>query len=201
MDSLVPLLGILVALILGIVGIFQDWIRSLFKKPELKTSIKLEPPDCHKIAIRNSQTGQFVCDSYYFRFWVKNIGNYQMEEAEAMATELYKKVNIKYEKVKIQPKLFKHLDLGHIVKNEFANLNLFGLNSTSNIVLILDVEVPPNTGSHIIFPGDYKIKIVLAANNLKPVEKIYNIVIKDNWTDDEDDMLAKNVSIKEKNGV
>ncbi|MFA5754234.1 MAG: hypothetical protein WC905_02700 [Patescibacteria group bacterium] len=213
----ISLFGVLVALLLGVLGIFQDWIRSLFKKPKLNVSIQLDPPDCHKIAMRNSQTGQFVCDSYYFRFRVENTGNYQMEEVEAMAVELYKRINGQYEKVrsflplnlvwahslgrqitkpKIQPKLFKYLDFGHIVQTQFANLNIFGLNSTNNIALILDVEVPPNTGSHIVFPGDYKIKIKFAANNFKPVEKIYNLVIPDSWNDDEQQML-NSISIQE----
>jgi hypothetical protein len=213
----ISLFGVLVALFLGVLGIFQDWIRSLFRKPKLNVSIKLESPDCHKITMRNSQTGQFVCDSYYFRFRIENTGNYQMEDVEAMVVELYKKINGQYEKVKsflplnlvwahssgrqitkpkIQPKLFKYLDFGYIVQTHFANLGLFGLDSINNIALILDVEVPPNTGSHIVFPGDYKIKIKFAANNFKPVEKIYNLVIPDSWNDDEQKML-NSISIQE----
>jgi hypothetical protein len=64
-------------------------------------------------------------------------------------------------------------------------------------VFQFDVAVIPNTGSHILLPGDYKIKIIFAANNLKPQRKIYNLIIKDIWTDDEKEMLTKNISIYE----
>ena len=216
----VSLLGVSVALLLGIVGIFQGWIRSWFKKPKLKTSIKLEPPDCHKIAMRNSQTGQFVCDCYYFRFRVENIGNFYAEDVEVMITEVYKKNGGQYEKLmeflplnlvwshyrqitisKIQPKLFKHLDLGYILKPEAKYLTRFNITERPNVIFELDVAVRPNTGSHILIPGDYKIKIIFAANNHKPVEKIYSITIKDTWSDDEEEMLSSNVSINEESYV
>lgn len=212
----VSLLGVFVALFLGVVGIFQDWIRSWFRKPKLNVSIKLEPPDCHKIAMTNPQTREYVCDSYYFRFKVENTGNYQMEDIEAMPIELYKKDGGKYKKVnnflplnlvwshyrtitmpKIQPFMFKHLDFGHITKSDFPNLSYFGINEKTKIVFQLDLAVIPNTGSHILIPGDYKMKILFAANNLKPIEKIYHIEIKNNWTDNENKMLRENISIEE----
>lgn len=212
----VSLLGVFVALLLGVIGIFQDWIRSCFRKPKLNVSIKLEPPDCHKIAMRDPWNGEHVCHSYYFRFKVENTGNYQMEDVEAMPVELYKKINGKYEKVnnflplnlvwthyhnitmpKIQPLMFKHLDFGHITKSEFANLSDFGISENVKIVFQLDLAVIPNTGSHILTPGDYKMKILFAANNLKPIKKIYHIEIKDEWTDDEQEMLKENILIEE----
>lgn len=208
--------AIIVALLLGVIGIFQDWIRSWFKKPKLKISISLSPPDCHKVSMTNSSTGQFICDCYYFRFKVENEGNYYAEDVEVMATELHKKEpNGQYKKVegflplnlvwahygyitipKIQPNLFKHCDFGHILKSNFANLNYYNINSTSNIVFQLDTAVAPNTGSHILLPGDYNIKIIIAANNVKPHPTIYNLVISDMWTDNERDMLEKYISIK-----
>lgn len=215
----VPLSGVVVALILGVVGILQDRIRAWFKKPKSNISIKLEPPDCHKIAVRNPQTGE-VYDSYYFRFRVENVGNYQMEDVEAMVIELHKRVNGNFKKVnnflplnlvwayyhnitmtKIQPLMFKHLDFGHITKSDFAKLPYFGISENPNIVFQLDLAVIPNTGSHILTPGDYKMKILFAANNLKPTEKIYKIVVKDKWTDNEKEMLDNNISIKEESYV
>jgi len=212
----IPLMGVLVALLLGIVGIFQDWIRSWFRKPKLNVSIKVEPPDCHKTFFNDSTTGKYLCDTYYFRFRVENNGNYYAEDVEAMVVEVHKKINSRYTKVhnflplnilwshyrkvtmpKIQPKLFKHLDLGYILKSNFVDLKRFGIDCGANIFFLFDVAVQPNTGSHILLPGDYKVKVVFASNNLRPQEKIYNIVIKDRWDDDEEKMLSENVSIKE----
>lgn len=209
--------GVLVALLLGVVGIFQDRIRACFIKPDLKVSIKLESPDCHKMAVTNTATGQHIYDSYYFRFRVENAGNHHMEDVEAMVTELYKKSIDGYKKLdnfiplnlvwahykgkitepKIQPRLFKHLDFGNILKSQFVDLNYFGITQTATIVFQLALSVFPNSGSHILLPGEYKVKVVFAANNLKPEEKIYHLNIKDKWSDDERTMLVNNVSINE----
>jgi hypothetical protein len=80
-------------------------------------------------------------------------------------------------------------------------MDVFGINSTDNVVLALDVEVPPNTGSHLIFPGEYRIKLIFAANNLSPVTKCYSLVIADKWTEDQDEMLGKNIVIREESGM
>jgi hypothetical protein len=206
-----------VAIIALILAIFQDWLRSLFQKPELQMGIKKEAPDCYKAIFRNPQTGEYLHDCYYFRFKVDNTGNYQMEDAEIMIIEIEERLlDGKYHKrtdflpmnfvwsyyrtltmPKIQPKLFKHCDLGHIMKAEDANLENFGKTKSSNIVLILDVVRPTFIGAHILEPGDYNIKIKFAANNLKPELKIYNVVIKDEWTENEEEMLKRNVSIRE----
>lgn len=216
----VSLLGVFVALLLGVLGIFQDWIRSWFRNPRIKVSIKVAPPDCHKTSFYRSDVDRKVCDTYYFRFRVENTGNFYAEDVEAMITEVYKKDGGQYKKVmeflplnlvwshyrqitipKIQPKLFKHLDLGYILKPETEYLTRFNIRERPNVIFELDVAVRPNTGSHILIPGDYKIKIIFAANNHKPVEKIYSLTIKDAWSDDEGEMLNDNVSIKEENYV
>jgi len=209
--------AIIIALLLGLLGIFQDRIRSIFWKPRIKVAMKLKSPDCHKIAMRNSQTGQFVCDSYYFRFLIENSGNFQMENVEAIVTEVCKKeANGEYKKMenflplnlvwahyhnvempKIQPHLFKHLDFGHITKSNFANLEYFGIENSSQVVFQFDLAVIPNHGSHILLPGDYNITIKFAANNLSPIIKKYNFVIANKWNDDERVMLQNNISIKE----
>jgi len=215
---LVSLLGVLVALLLGVIGIFQDRIRSLFRRPKLDIYIKSEPPDCHKTSFRDSNTGRYICDTYYLRFRVENNGNHYAEDAEAMVVGVYKRINDNYEEMKdflplnvvwshyrkitmskIQPKLFKHLDFGYILKADFVDLEKFGIDRSSNITFQFDVAVIPNTGSHILLPGDYKIKVVFAANNLKPIEKTYHLVIKDAWTDDEETMLRDNILIEEIN--
>lgn len=208
--------GVVVALFLGLAGIFQSWIKSKIWRPKINVLMQIAPPDCHKTDFKNPQTGEFICDTYYFRFRVENIGNYKMEDSEAMPIELYKNVNGKYEKIinflplnlvwahyhnvtmpKIQPNMFKHLDFGHITKSRFANLPYFNITENPEIVFQLDLAVLPHTGSHILLPGDYKMKILFAANNLKPIEKTYRLLIKDKWSDDEKEMLNDNILIEE----
>lgn len=212
----VPLFGVLAALFLGAGG--GDWMKSWFKKPKLNISIKVASPDCHKTSFYRSGVDRKVCDTYYFRFRIENSGNSYAENVEAMVTDVYKKRDGQYEKVtsflplnlvwshylqltmpKIQPKLFKHLDFGHILKQEPAYLERFNISEEPNVIFELDVAVRPNTGSHILLPGDYKVKIVFAGNNVDPVEKTYHLIINDVWDDDENRMLQNNVLIEEIN--
>jgi len=209
--------AIIAALLLGVLGIFQDWIRSLFKKPRLKVSFTLNPPESHKIPFSNQKTGQKLYDSYYFRIKIANSGKYKMEDVEVMAVELFKKAdNGNYKKAEnflplnllwshyqiitmpnIQPGLFKHLALGHIIESKNAELEKFGLISLSDAVLLLDTAIRPNSGTHVLLPGDYNIKLKITANNLKVQSKIFNIVFDGHWEEEIDDMFSRRVSIKE----
>ncbi len=201
---------------LGLAVIFQDWIRGLFKRPKLGVSIKVEPPDCHKTSFYQSEVDRKVCDTYYFRFRVENTGNYFTENVEAMITEVHKKEGKIYKKInsflplnlvwshyrsitipQIQPHLFKHLDLGHILKTNPEFLARFGLTSTNKVFFELDVLVRPNTGSHIFFPGKYKLQITFAGNNFDSQKKIYFLNLEDEWDDNEKTMLEKNITITE----
>lgn len=211
--------AIVVALLLGIIGIFQEWIRNIFRKPKIKVEIKLEPPDCHKIALRNNPGGQFICDTYYFRFKVTNSGNFPMEDVEVLAAELYTKSGGRYHKVnnflpinlnwahnhvvtmpKIQPKLFKHCDFGHILETNTSLgqriVSFYGFQTSASVLWQLDTFIEPNTGSHIIFPGEHKIKIIFSANNLPPTEVWFKLKLKDAWDANESNMLKNNVVIQ-----
>jgi hypothetical protein len=220
--DLVQWLSVLIALLLGLIGIFkvQDLISNNLHRAILKVGIKLEPPDSLKIAMRNSQTGQFYYDVYYLRLRIENIGNSLMEEVEVIASELYKKRNNnRYSKVnsflpmnlkwanfgeltmpKIQSKIFKHCDLGHIVESVNVPLAVYGLPTTSNVVIVLDTQVTPNTGSNILLPGEYKIKLVFAANNLSKTTW-FKLVIRNAWSTNEQLMFANNISIQKIKGI
>lgn len=210
--------AVVVALLLGLAGIFsiQDWVREKIRKPIMKVRIKLEPPDSLRIALTNSLTGQFVNFTYYFRFKVENTGNYHMEDVEVMAVELerrgrnnrYVKVNsflpmnMKWADIgqltisKIQPGLFKYCDFGHIIESAHFNLQQFGITATPQVIFILDTQVTPNTGSNILLPGEYRIKFIFSANNIKPQPIWFRLNFRDQWTTDERQMLSNNISIE-----
>lgn len=195
--------AIFVALLLGVIGVFQEQIKRSFWKPKLVIGFNLEPPDSHKTKLTNRITGDFICNTYYLRAKIKNDGNFQAEDIEVMASELYKKgkngrfikdksflpLNLKWShtgeitKEKIQPGLFKYLDFGHLLPSEGSSKN--------KIVLELDVEMKPNTGSHLIPPGEYRITLLIAANNTKLINKQFLLILKNDWRDDEGEMFNK----------
>jgi hypothetical protein len=213
-------IGIVVALLLGLAGIFQDWIRSIFRKPKLDVSMRLAPPDSHKTSMRDIKTGIKISDTYYLRFKVANQGNYRAEDTEAVIVSVKKKnelgefiedenflpLNLKWSHYgystapKIQPHLFKYLDFGHVQKSSDYNgefLPYFGIKSTATVFIELEVDTRPNTGSHILLPGEYIITIVFAGNNVSPKEIAYRLFFKDEWSDNEEIMLSEIIKITE----
>ncbi len=208
--------GIITAIVLGLAGIFRETIKGWVYKPEAEIRMKLGYPDCLKIpmtySIGEKNEKDFI---YYFRFFVKNAGNYRMEDVEAVViTVLKKEANGVYKpkesflplnlvwaysheetKSKIQPGLFKHLDFGYIEKSKYANLEYFGIVNKYKIVFKLALAQIPNHGSHILEPGDYRIIVKFAANNLSPVTKEFNFFIADEWDDNSDEMFEKKISI------
>lgn len=63
------------------------------------------------------------------------------------------------------------------------------------IVFLLDTMVKPTTGTFLLLPGDYRVKIIVGASNLRSQARLYRLAIRDKWTDDEEEMLRENVSI------
>jgi hypothetical protein len=62
-------------------------------------------------------------------------------------------------------------------------------------VLFLDIEVLPFSLIHLLRPGDYKLELIVAADNMSPVKKVVEIVHGGNWFDDEKEMLEKGVGL------
>ena len=202
---------------LGAIAIFQNWITSLIWKPKLKVSLKLESPDSHRIPLIDPKTHVLISYSYYFRLRIENKGNRSMKNTEVMITDVYKK-NAKGEYVevksflplnlvwsyfhvtnmsKIQPKVYKHCDFGHIITVEVAKAQGYDLGQACQVVFHLDTVVKPTTGTFLLLPADYRVRIVVAADNVKAKAKIYNLVVKDEWTENEEEMLRENVCIAE----
>lgn len=208
-------LSVLVALLIGLVGIFKidERIKKELYKPILSVSIKPEPPYSLKIPMRNFTTGA-TWDVYYYRFKVENNGNLPMENVEVFAQELHKKdstgqyikvlnflpMNLVWEqnhevtRPKIQPDLFKHCDFGHITQMPQP---IQTGTTTPSVFFILSTEVQSFNYSNILVPGEYKIKVTFAATNIRPVTKWYELSFVDFWSDDEPTMLGTALSITE----
>lgn len=78
--------------ILAIVAVFQDIIRSWIMRPKLDVQIRLEPPDCMKEIIHyNTPSGEReIADCYYFRIRVHNNGNQKADLVEVFLSNLMK---------------------------------------------------------------------------------------------------------------
>ena len=171
-----------IAILMGIIAIFQDKIESYFCKPKIEIN-HIESP-IYKRYSRN-------ISRYNFVFEIKNTGKSTLEDAEALVTEISKLNGEKEEKIgnlsfnlawrdkggttigKIPLNTHKYFDFGNIKKPKNSDLIEFEFSA-----LLLRKEIKP------LKSGEYKIKIEFSANNVKPQIKIYKLVIKNEWADE-----------------
>lgn len=206
-------------LILAAVAVFQETIRGWFYRPTLEISTRTEPPDCVAVPIRNQNDGTFIANSVYLRLKVANSGNATARNAEVYADRLERKradgtwervtafppMNLRWSNIgaiyfpSIAPGMSKHCDLGHIV--DPARRHLVHEDSPSLALtptqtsLAFDLMVAPNHRGHIIGPGEYRLDIVVAAENAMPVRRTVTINLRGPWFADEEHMLRDGVGV------
>ena len=210
-------------IIIAIVALFQEKIRALLQKPRLKVSFTLAPPDCHKIQVYGMQELQsFKADSYYFRFRVRNTGNYKAESVEVFAKELSKMqadgtlkkvddfpfMNLRWTHSNkliteiISPKMERICDLGYIIdpalRKEFGETeNEPRLEVSANdTVFSFAFQVKKPGINHLISPGKYRVAIIVCAANSKPRQETFELNITGKWSADEKKMLSEGVGIR-----
>ena len=176
---------------------------------------------------RLSNTGQVLMssDCYYVRLWIENIGNQRAEKVQIFVSKLFRRhadgsfvedtsflpMNLRWSHAQssplgpeifaegISPKMGKHCDLGHIL--DPGNRIKFGINllnvPENETILELDLEIAPNTLSHFVPPGVYRIELKLAAANMAPKTKIIEINHTGDWYPDENKMFTDGIGMKE----
>jgi len=214
--------GTLVMALVAIVAIFQDKIRAWLTRPKLDISIYVDPPDCHKtLLVRRDSGGSQSVECYYLRFRVLNVGNQKAGQVEAFAAELLKQqadgtfkrvdsflpMNLvwsHYSEVfipAISPGMYRHCDLAHVLHPEKRKLLEAEDNSWPNVppgktILSFDTIVRPYTLTSLVPPGTYRLVVLIAAANAKPVKKTLEIRLTGDWYDDESTMLSEGVGIR-----
>ena len=103
----------------------------------------------------------------------------------------------------ISPHMGKHCDLGRILEpNLRKTIGEYPKDTMpENNCLALELEVKPNTRSHLIQVGNYKMEIKIAASNAKPVVKWLEISLKSKWYADEKSMFTDGITVKQLRGA
>ena len=57
-------------------------------------------------------------------------------------------------------------------------------------ILGLDLEVKPFSKGHLLEPGTYRFKVILAASNCSPREYLLEVVFPGKWFDGEEKMFS-----------
>jgi hypothetical protein len=208
--------------VLAAVAIFQDKVRAWFYHPTLEASIQTQPPDCNAVPVTTIDGTKFLANSIFLRLWVENTGNVSARNVEVFASALllrradntwarvtvFMPLNLTWSHVRavlypsIAPQMGKHCDLGHIVdparradpeiREENPALKLTDRQTS----LAFDMIVKPNDKGYIVGPGTYQLKVLIGAENARPVEKTIEIFMSGNWNDDETRMLRDEVGVK-----
>jgi hypothetical protein len=213
--------GLLVAagtLVIAAVAVFQETIRGWFYCPRFQVSIKTEPPDCVAVPFTTKE-GTFLSNAIYLRLWIENVGNATARHAEVYAKELrrqradgkcervdaFSPMNLKWSNVvgpffpRIAPNMGKHCDMAHIAEpalrralgEESPRLAL----NDQQTSLAFDLIAPPNHKGHIIGPGEYRLDILVAAENARPHKETIAISLRGTWDEDERRMLSDGIGV------
>ena len=167
--------------------------------------------------------GQWPC--YYFRIWVKNSGNLRAEKVQVFASKLLRKhadgsfqeevrflpMNLRWSNPQfpfapveifadgISPGMGKHCDFFHIsipaMRNGGFAPTLPNVPQTDTIAE-LDLEVSPNNLGHLVPPGVYRVELLIAAANARPVSKTLEINLTGRWFDDQAQMFADGIGLR-----
>ena len=187
----VPLAGVIVALALGVDGIFQDRIRYWLRKPKLRVTFK-EPA----AIITDGNYGNIP--HYNFAFKIENIGKSTLEDAEALVSDIWK-LNGGEEK-KLNPMPFNlrwningSITIPKIPSNTYKLFNFGDIlkpdpqlpqSSFVNFRPPSSIEFFNKEINSIKSPGESKIKIIFSGNNADPLIKTYKLKINNNWVED-----------------
>ena len=208
-------------ILVAIVAIFQDQIRAWLRRPRLRAFIKTEPPDCVWVPFTD-QNGKIVSDCLYLCLRIENSGKVTAKRAEVYAQRLRRKrpdgtweieqmvppMNLVWSHRQpdethiesIAPDSFRHCALGHIVDPAKRNVMPgkespgLGLN-TQQTNLVFDLMAQPNHKGHIVGPGEYRLDIVIAADNAPTVKQCVNVTLTGKWYASGSRMLRDGVGV------
>ena len=198
-----------------LVALFRESVFLWWRRPRFEVAIRPEPPDCNKTHVRLSAG---IVSAYYFRLWVKNIGRSTATRVQVFAAQLHRQhadgafrreqrflpMNLLWSHTSVvfsdglAPQMGQHCELGIV----------FPLNVTDPMIirpaqlppgkthLQLETEVRPFTGSSSLEPGNYRLRLLVAASNAKPRPFSLAISVVGDWYDDEAEMFSKGVGVK-----
>jgi hypothetical protein len=161
---------------------------------------------------------------YYFRLWVENRGKTRADRVQVFVAKLFRRaadgtfkeytnflpMNLRWSHVQapgggpeiyaegISPQMGKHCDIGHIIdpaNRAECGEDLPGVLPMSTL-FALDLEVYPNTLSHLLAPGTYRLVLRVAAGNSLPMTKILELTVTGKWFDNERQMFQDGIGLR-----
>jgi hypothetical protein len=195
------------------VALFKEELLRRWRKPNLVVSIKNHPPDCHM----GLTAGGYNC--YYFRLWVRNHGNVSATNVQLFASELSYETDLKQYvpidnflpmnltwahtmeifRSRIAPEMGRHCDLGHIADPSFQKIHGEARTDVpaDRTIMSLALEQLPFNKIHLLRPGNYRLQLIVVADNAAPIKKVIEINHAGYWLNNEKEMFdERNIRIE-----
>ena len=161
-------------------------------------------------------------DCYYLRLWIKNEGKTRAEQVQVFASNLFRRnadgqfariesfmpMNLRWAHCQqrgppeifaagISPNMGRHCDRARVVDPEHQESLGEKLPNVpaGNAMLALELEITPNTNSHLIGPGTYRLELMIAAANCLPIRKTVELTITGQWFAEESRMFTEGLGI------
>jgi hypothetical protein len=98
----------------------------------------------------------------------------------------------------ISPGIGMHCDFGHILDPVFREQLMLPTPpqfTKGRTILELDLEVQPNSLSHLVLEGHYRFFAKVAAANSPPIEKCWDLNLTGKWFSEEEKMFSEGIKI------
>jgi hypothetical protein len=208
--------------LLAAVAAFQKIIENWIFKPNLKVMSRACEPYCHKnlLTITDQRTGAVIdsVDGYYLRIEVTNSGRGRANQVEVFAKKLEKKqadgsyrersefdpMNLSWSHWEtpiidgISREMPKYCGLAHIydpAKRQRFPTHLRKNAPCGQALLEFCLQRLPNTGTHVVESGLYRLHILVAAANARPKPFVVEINFSGQYFADESKMMSEGFGI------
>ncbi len=159
-------------------------------------------------------------EMYFFRMWIENTGQQRAERVQIFVAQLlyrhqdgifrnvesFLPMNLRWANAPanttqifadINPSMGKHCDLGAISDPSNTTLAPLPGLDMGNVSLDLALEVLPNSQSHRLTPGCYRLELRIGGANVTPISRTVEVTFSGRWYPVVGEMFANGIGIKE----
>ena len=209
-ELLVVVVPSLVALLIAILGIFQDSLRLHLIGPRLRVQFEMNEPFVGIARIRGAPDGP-PARSFSFRVGVANLGKSAAWGVNVLLTRLekYNEEARRYEVEEwfvpvelawchaigsqlqvLNPHATIYFDLGHCACPESTGDTREDFKQTNATQFVLKLSrIDARQWGYVLTEGQYQLRIQVTAANAKPVEAWFHVRSLPGWTDNLEDLI------------
>jgi hypothetical protein len=209
-ELLVVIVPSFVALLVAVLGIFQDSLRLRLIGPRLKVQFEMSEPFVGTARIREVP-GDSPARSFSFRVGVANLGKSAAWRVSVLLTRLekYNEEARRYEVEEwfvpvelawchgigsqlqaLNPHSTIYFDLGHCARAGLTGDTHDGFDSPNATQFILKTSrIDARQWGYVLTEGQYQLRIQVTAANAEPVEAWFHVRSLPGWSDNLEDLM------------